>query len=97
MKTIARAFVYSVLLNMLYYLTLPLISGLLLTWLYVPDVVSSYDSVQYLQQEVAFGQVSDTSFIWWKSTPLTLVLGMVMSLAFMGAKWRRGQQRAYRR
>jgi len=96
MKTIARAFVYSALLNVLYYLLLPLVSGLLLTWLYVPDIVSSYDSVQYLQNEVVFGQVSDPAFSWWQ-IPLTLALGMVISLAFMAIKQRISHQRAFRR
>jgi len=92
-KKLAIAFVYSALLNVLYYLVLPIVSGVLHTWLYVPDVVSAYDSVEYLQNEVVFGQISDSSFAWWQSLPLTLALGMVISLAFMAIRQRFPQKR----
>ena len=94
MKKLALAFVYSALLNVLYYLVLPVVSGVLLTWLYVPDVVFAYDSVEYLQNEVVFGQINDSSFAWWQSLPLTLAVGMVISLAFMSITQRFRQKRA---
>ena len=88
MKRLALAFAFSAVLNVLYYLVLPVVSGVVLTWLYVPDVVSAYDSVEYLQNEVAFGQINDSSFAWWKSIPLTLALGMAISLVFMSIRQR---------
>lgn len=85
MKTIARAFLYSILLNVVYHLIVPMLSGMFLTWMYVPDITDAYQSTGSLQQEVAFGQMGGT--VWWQSLPVTLLLGMVISTAAIA--WKR--------
>ncbi|WP_354702689.1 hypothetical protein [Brevibacillus panacihumi] len=35
----------------------PVLSGLLLTYFYTPDVIDAYNDVEYLQNEVSFGFV----------------------------------------
>lgn len=53
-----------------------IVRGMLLTKNYVPDIIDSYASVEYLQTQVAFGTV--TRVDW-----LTIVLGCVGLLLFV--------------
>ncbi|WP_285860922.1 hypothetical protein [Brevibacillus sp. MER 51] len=57
-----RAFIFSIIINLLYYVVVPIISGMFLTHFYVPDVVNAYDNVKYLQNEVEFGVINRTNF-----------------------------------
>lgn len=81
MRFLARAFLYSVLLNLLYYVVLPVLSGLLQTWTYVPDITAAYTETEYLQREVAFGVINEPNL--WGTVPLSLLLGMGISIAFI--------------
>lgn len=53
-RSIVRAFLVGVAFVFVYYIILAL-RGMYLTNNYVPDIINSYDSVDYLQQKVAFG------------------------------------------
>lgn len=79
MKTVIQASIYSVLANVIYHVVFPVVSGMLLTWMYVPDILDAQKMIGSgaLQQEVTFGEV--TSSAWWNTLPMTLLFGMIIS------------------
>jgi menaquinol-cytochrome c reductase cytochrome b subunit len=68
-RTIKQAFIFSAIIHGLFLLgTIAL--GYIRTSYYVPDIVNAYQSVDYLQNEVAFGV----------STPLSTLPFLIVSL-----------------
>ncbi|WP_409178173.1 hypothetical protein [Brevibacillus fortis] len=55
-KYVVKAVVFSSLINLVFFFV-PVLSGLLLTYFYTPDVIDAYNDVKYLQSEVSFGFV----------------------------------------
>lgn len=56
-KYVVKAVVFSSLINLVFFFFVPVLSGLLLTYFYTPDVIDAYNDVKYLQNEVSFGFV----------------------------------------
>lgn len=57
-KLLIKALIFSLLFTLLVLLLLPMASGMILTYFYTPDIVNSYESVQYLHNEVSFGVIN---------------------------------------
>lgn len=56
-KYVVKAVAFSSLINLVCFFIVPVLSGLLLTYFYTPDVIDAYNDVEYLQNEVSFGFV----------------------------------------
>ncbi|WP_396136132.1 hypothetical protein [Brevibacillus brevis] len=56
-KYVVKAVVFSSLVHLVFFVIVPVLSGLLLTCFYVPDVIDAYNNVEHLQNEVRFGFV----------------------------------------
>lgn len=66
MKVDKRLLIESIIVSILIvfaYLGWRIVQGYLLTKNYVPDIVSSYESTDYLQQKVSFGIINDGNWI----------------------------------
>ncbi|WP_240675928.1 hypothetical protein [Ammoniphilus sp. CFH 90114] len=76
-KTIKQSFIFSSIIHVLFLLgTIGL--GYIKTLYYVPDIVNSYQSVDYLQNEVAFGSsTTPTSILFW------IISFLFMSVVFI--------------
>ncbi len=52
--------------------------GVIRTANYVPDIIHSYESVDYLQSKVAFGVVLENGWVWsvflWFAIPCTIYI-----------------------
>ncbi|MGC5327524.1 hypothetical protein [Brevibacillus sp. SYSU BS000544] len=57
-KLLIKALIFSLLFTLLVLFLLPMASGMILTYFYTPDIVNSYENVQYLQNEVSFGVIN---------------------------------------
>ncbi len=84
-RSVVRAFLVGVACVFVYYIILAL-RGMYLTNNYVPDIINSYDSVDYLQQKVAFGIAIEPVRIVLEVSGL-LLLGM--AIYFVVRKLRR--------
>ncbi len=84
-RSVVRAFLVGVAFVIVYYIVMAL-RGMYLTNSYTPAILSSYDSVDYLQQKVAFGIAIDPVRIVLEVSGL-LLLGM--AIYFVAAKLRR--------
>jgi quinol-cytochrome oxidoreductase complex cytochrome b subunit len=60
-RHLARAIIFSILANLLY-IFISILSGLFLTYFYVPDITNAYEEVHDLQNEVAFGVIIRSDF-----------------------------------
>ncbi len=60
-RHLLRAIVFTFFFDLLVILILPVAGGVFLTHTYVPDIVNAYDSATVLQQEVAFGELEQSS------------------------------------
>jgi quinol-cytochrome oxidoreductase complex cytochrome b subunit len=74
-RHLIRALLFSIAVNLLYYLVVPIISGMYLTYTYVPEITNAYTEVKYLQQEVAFGIIVRNTAL---SVTLTFAAGIAL-------------------
>jgi len=79
----AKAIVFSVCLNLLYF-GIPMISGLVRSYFYVPDLIGEYENVKYLQNEVSLGIIRGPES--WMNILLHLLIGMEVYAVLIAAK-----------
>jgi menaquinol-cytochrome c reductase cytochrome b subunit len=84
-KTFVRAIGIGLLFVFVYY-AFRIVQGIYLTTNHVPDVLETYNTVEYMQQEVAFGYV--ISPVWTTIEVLGLLL-LGCFVYYAGRKWRR--------
>lgn len=61
------------------YILFQIVQGMILTYTYVPDIVSQYEHVEYLQSQVAIGTIQregDWRFAW-QGVAIFLGLGVL--------------------
>lgn len=80
-----RALIIGLLFVFVFY-AFQILQGMYLTMKYVPDIVESYESVDYLQHKVTFGVKSNPM---WRTVeiPVLMLLGIVVY--YTGWKMRR--------
>jgi len=86
-----RALGFGLLCALLYFASRTLVQvlqGIYLTMHYVPDIAAQYESVDYLQHEVAFGLVYRTAFPWNVAGEIVglVCLGILFYYAYRRAK-----------
>ncbi|WP_252313361.1 menaquinol-cytochrome c reductase cytochrome b subunit [Sinobaca sp. H24] len=62
-----------------------ILSGMFLTMYYVPDIVNAYESVRYLQGEVAFGVIVRGMHHWGASLVIVMMFLHTLRVFFTGA------------
>lgn len=62
-----------------------ILSGMFLTMYYVPDIVNAYESVKYLQNEVAYGQIVRGMHHWGASVVIVMMFLHTLRVFFTGA------------
>ncbi|MFC5714238.1 menaquinol-cytochrome c reductase cytochrome b subunit [Thalassorhabdus alkalitolerans] len=62
-----------------------ILSGMFLTMYYVPDIVNAYESVRYLQSEVAFGMIVRGMHHWGASLVIVMMFLHTLRVFFTGA------------
>lgn len=62
-----------------------ILSGMFLTMYYVPDIVNAYESVKYLQNEVAFGSIVRAMHHWGASLVIVMMFLHTLRVFFTGA------------
>lgn len=66
-------------------IVIQILSGMFLTMYYVPDIVNAYESVRYLQGEVAFGMIVRGMHHWGASLVIVMVFLHTLRVFFTGA------------
>lgn len=66
-------------------LVIQILSGMFLTMYYVPDIENAWNSVYYLQSEVAHGQIVRGMHHWGASVTVVMLLLHTMRVFFQGA------------
>ncbi|MCC3358340.1 menaquinol-cytochrome c reductase cytochrome b subunit [Bacillus sp. REN16] len=61
------------------------LSGMFLTMYYVPDIINAWNSVYYLQNEVAFGQIVRGMHHWGASLVIVMMFLHTLRVFFQGA------------
>ncbi|WP_018922268.1 menaquinol-cytochrome c reductase cytochrome b subunit [Salsuginibacillus kocurii] len=61
------------------------LSGMFLTMYYVPDIINAYESVMYLQSEVAFGMIVRGMHHWGASVVIVMMFLHTLRVFFTGA------------
>ncbi|WP_047984350.1 membrane protein [Ornithinibacillus californiensis] len=80
MKTVIQALVASIAMHLLYFLG-TMLAGFVKTLNYQPEIGRSWDNVEMLQSEVAFGYVASTNFYYLYSfLGVTVVCGILIFL-----------------
>ncbi|UFJ40918.1 hypothetical protein LOK74_23510 [Brevibacillus humidisoli] len=67
-RHVVRAILFSIAINLLYFWVIPVVSGMILSYFYIPDIEQKYENVSYLQNEVSFGWTASAA------SPLTVSL-----------------------
>lgn len=62
-----------------------ILSGMFLTMYYVPDIKNAWESVSYLQNEVAFGQIVRGMHHWGASLVIVMLFLHALRVFFQGA------------
>lgn len=62
-----------------------ILSGMFLTMYYVPDIINAYNSVSYLQNEVAFGYIVCGMHHWGASLVIVMLFLHTLRVFFTGA------------
>ncbi|EGL82257.1 Cytochrome b/b6 domain containing protein [Caldalkalibacillus thermarum TA2.A1] len=62
-----------------------ILSGMFLTMYYVPDIVNAYESVKYLQNEVAYGQIVRGMHHWGASVVIVMMFLHTLRVFFTGS------------
>jgi len=76
-KTVLQAFIGSIVIHIVYIVGMVLVSYIK-TRNYKPDIESSWDKVEALQNEVAFGKVNSPSLYLLTFIGVTLVCGIII-------------------
>lgn len=66
-------------------IVIQVLSGMFLTMYYVPDIERAWDSVYYLQNQVAFGQIVRGMHHWGSSLVLVMVFLHTLRVFFTGS------------
>jgi menaquinol-cytochrome c reductase cytochrome b subunit len=62
-----------------------ILSGMFLTMYYAPDIINAFKSVQYLQNEVAFGRIVRGLHYWGASLSIVMLFLHTLRVFFQGA------------
>lgn len=62
-----------------------ILSGMFLAMYYVPDIMNAYESVKYLQNEVAYGQIVRGMHHWGASLVIVMLFLHTLRVFFQGA------------
>jgi menaquinol-cytochrome c reductase cytochrome b subunit len=62
-----------------------ILSGMFLSMYYVPDILNAYESVKYLQNEVAYGQIVRGMHHWGASVVIVMMFLHTLRVFFQGA------------
>lgn len=62
-----------------------ILSGMFLTMYYAPDIINAYESVRYLQNEVAFGVIVRGMHHWGASLVIVMLFLHTLRVFFQGA------------
>ncbi len=62
-----------------------ILSGMFLTMYYVPDIKNAWESVYYLQNEVAYGQIVRGMHHWGASLVIVMMFLHTLRVFFQGA------------
>lgn len=62
-----------------------ILSGMFLSMYYVPDIMNAYESVKYLQNEVAYGQIVRGMHHWGASLVIVMMFLHTLRVFFQGA------------
>lgn len=62
-----------------------ILSGMFLTMYYVPDIINAWESVRYLQNEVAYGQIVRGMHHWGASLVIVMMFLHTLRVFFQGA------------
>ncbi|KWX07378.1 menaquinol-cytochrome c reductase cytochrome b subunit [Hydrogenibacillus schlegelii] len=66
-------------------IVIQILSGMFLTMYYTPDIVNAYNSVKYLQTEVAFGYIVRGMHHWGASVVIVMMFLHMLRVFFTGA------------
>lgn len=66
-------------------IVIQILSGMFLTMYYVPDINNAWDSVYYLQNDVAYGQIVRGMHHWGVSVTIVMVFLHALRVFFTGA------------
>ncbi|MEB1807107.1 MAG: hypothetical protein LPK26_07375 [Bacillaceae bacterium] len=84
MKLLVKSIIVSLVIHAFYFIG-QIVYGLMLTKSYVPDIVDSYESVTYLQNEVTFGYIISPIFFIGSFITVTCLAALAIQLI---KKWR---------
>src|SRR5699024_5805704 len=79
------AFVYCCGVLTFFLVVIQVLSGMFLTMYYVPDIQNAWESVYYLQTQVAHGQIVRGMHHWGASVLVVILLLHTMRVFFQGA------------
>ncbi|QEY21664.1 hypothetical protein D0S48_13840 [Psychrobacillus sp. AK 1817] len=79
MKLVMKAFIASVIIYLVY-LVCTIGIGYIKTKFYKPDISSEWESVDYLQNEVAFGMVISPFFFVFSLVGIACICGIIIYL-----------------
>ncbi|MDE5414396.1 hypothetical protein [Alkalihalobacterium chitinilyticum] len=88
MKLLVQSIIISLVIHAFYFIG-QIVYGLMLTNSYVPDIVDSYESVAYLQNEVTFGYIISPIFLFVSFIIVTCLAALAIQLI---KKWRGGRE-----
>jgi quinol-cytochrome oxidoreductase complex cytochrome b subunit len=74
-RHLIRALLFSLAVHLFYYIVVPVVSGIYLTYTYVPDITNAYTEVDTLQNEVAIGGMERNLA---QSLPVTLAASIAL-------------------
>jgi menaquinol-cytochrome c reductase cytochrome b subunit len=66
-------------------IVIQILSGMFLTLYYVPDIDRAWDSVYYLSNQVAFGQIVRGMHVWGSSVVIVMVFLHTLRVFFTGS------------
>jgi menaquinol-cytochrome c reductase cytochrome b subunit len=66
-------------------IVIQILSGMFLTLYYVPDIERAWDSVYYLSNQVAFGQIVRGMHVWGSSVVIVMVFLHTLRVFFTGS------------
>ncbi|MFA9560153.1 hypothetical protein ACERII_22820 [Evansella sp. AB-rgal1] len=77
MKLVFQAIICSIIIHVVYISSIIFV-GYIKTRNYVPDIASSYESVEYLQNEVTFGVVFSPFFFLFTFVGVAAICGCIL-------------------
>lgn len=79
MKLLVQSIIISLVIHAFYFIG-QIAYGVMITKSYVPDIVDSYESVTYLQNEVSFGYIKSPILLIGSLIAVTIITALVIQL-----------------